>query len=236
MKKLIILAGLLALLICLGTSAFASTFTTGSVYWLNYSDAYFGYQTAIGGHYATAISMTVYDTTKTGNIYSKGSNSLGSLDTFCLTVLTNLDQSSGGYAAQYTDLPVGNGAAYLLGNYTARNDYAWNAALQAAIWNQRDGMATDYSFAKTAANMTANDWYSRFVADANKHKASWVSTTAGFAGGGLGGYGGSQGLGIGTNPQNTPPSVPESSTLAGFGSGLLTFGPGMIAWLRSRKA
>lgn len=231
MKKLIVLLALIALVASISTAAFAwssAELSEGTVYWLDFTTTESNYYTTTGGHWAMALNMDVFKATSQDVNTAEQGEKLGNIDTFCLTVHQNLEQ--GGYAALFTKLDATEGVRYLLGTYWAKTgttemDYAYNAALQAAIWHAMDGVNYQLKSGGTDASLAyAQTQYTTFTSAlaSNLTKAKVL---------------GFDGVNSGRPSQNLAPhAVPEASTLIGFGSALVMAGPGMIGWLKRRRS
>ncbi len=230
MKKIVLIVLMLALAAALSTSAFAwssADLVLNNYYWLKYNGMTGDgtYYTTFGTFKAGAVNVLV-DNAVGGPVYSKSAPAgvwLGSVDTFCIDLATPFTTSE--YAAKYMNLSAAKGAAYLLNKYGSSTiDFAWNAALQAAVWKSID-FANDYQLNQGTNLLAAQGYYTSFVTEIT----------------GMTGYGTTPGFN-GNDPINKVSQnvgtgvVPEASTLVGFGSALAMAGPGMIGWLRRRRA
>lgn len=234
MKKIVLIVLMLALAAALSTSAFAwssADLVLDNYYWLKYNGAVGteAYYTTTGNFRAESMNLLVDDAVAVGPTYQKNLAPgvwLGSVNTFCIAL--GAPMTTNEYAAKYMNLNTAKGAAYLLNKYGASNtNFAWNAALQAAVWKSLD-TTNDYQLwsGPTALKLAAAQGY----------YTSFTTEIASLLGYGLTpGFNGndpvnkvSQNVGTGV--------VPEASTLVGFGSALAMAGPGMIGWLRRRRA
>jgi len=236
MKKLVVLAVLLVMATCISTSAFAwstADLVIDNNYWLKYNNdgvltrAYYG-DGDNDWNLAKALNMSVANAKKSGGAWVQDGDFLGNLNTFCIDRNFSLETEG---VAKYKYLTVDAKAKYILQNYYASwTDFSLNSAIQAAIWTAQDG-TTFTGFKKWSVN--DNDYVADTVAwdlyDSILGEVSTIDgqdTIAGFNG---------LDLNTGKTNQSLVPSVPEASTLVGFGSALLMAGPGMIGWLRRRK-
>ncbi len=231
MKKLLMLAVLLVLAATLSTSAFAwstADLVQGDYYWLKYNGmAGDGtYYTTFSNLQAAAINVSVDDAVKPGAVYVRDTSDsawLGSINTFCIDL--SIPFATSEHAAKYMKLSAAAGASYLLNKYgSSDTNFAWNAALQAAVWKAIDP-THDYQLNAGTNLGLAQGYYTNFVSEISN--LSGYGLTLGFNGNDP----------INKVSQNVGTGVvPEASTLVGFGSALAMAGPGLVGWLRRRRA
>lgn len=235
MKKLVVLAVLLVMATCISTSAFAwstADLVIDNNYWLKYNNdgvltrAYYG-----GGvndwNLAKALNMSVANAKKSGGAWVQDGDFLGNLNTFCIDRNFSLETEG---VAKYKYLTVDAKAKYILQNYYASwTDFSLNSAIQAAIWTAQDGKAftsfTKWNGNAYVADGVAKDYYDDIISSVSNIYGE--GTIAGFSG---------TDPWTGKTNQSLVPSVPEASTMVGFGSALLMAGPGMIGWIRRRRS
>ncbi len=143
MKKMIMLAVFLVFATSLCSSANAwspKDLVLNNYYWLKYNGdvGTENYYTTHGNYKAASINVLIDDAVGSAHQKSLASDVwLGNVNTFCIDLNTPFTTNE--YAAKYMDLPTIKGAAYLLNKYIASDtDFAWNAALQAAVWKAID--------------------------------------------------------------------------------------------------
>lgn len=237
MKKLVLLAVLLVMATCISTSAFAwdaSDLVLDDYYWLKYN-GFVGntqsYYTTYNTYRAGALNLLVDDASEVSTgVYARDISDnvwLGDLNVFCIDF--DKPMSTAEYAAKYMNMNTTKGVAYLLSTYGAKNnDFAWNAALQAAVWKAIDPTKDFQIFQVSGPGADldeAQTYYTRFVGE--------ISNLSGY--GTIPGFNGNDPLNkVSQNVGVTP--VPEASTMVGFGSALLMAGPGMIGWIRRRRS